>query len=45
MKFKFEPIKKDYSDFSSDKLLVNAPEHPLFRLESQVKSWPEASLF
>ncbi len=38
MKFKFEPIKKDYSDFSSDKLLVNAPRTPAFpvRVASEI---------
>ncbi|MDN6640430.1 MAG: N-6 DNA methylase [Tetragenococcus sp.] len=38
MKFKFETIKKDYSDFSSDKLLVNAPRTPAFpvRVASEI---------
>lgn len=38
MQFKFEPIKKDYSDFSSDKLLVNAPRTPAFpvRVASEI---------
>jgi len=38
MKFEFEPVKKDYSDFSSDKVLVNAPRTPAFpvRIASEI---------
>lgn len=38
MKFKFETLKKDYSDFSSDKVLVNAPRTPAFpvRIASEI---------
>lgn len=40
MKFKFETIKKDYSDFSSDRVLINAPRTPAFpvRLASEIMS-------
>lgn len=38
MKFEFESVKKDYSDFSSDKVLVNAPRTPAFpvRIASEI---------
>ncbi|AOF49544.1 N-6 DNA methylase [Tetragenococcus halophilus] len=38
MKFKFEALKKDYSDFSSDKVLINAPRTPAFpvRVASEI---------
>lgn len=40
MEFKFERVKKDYSDFSSDKVLVNAPQTPAFpvRIASEIMS-------
>lgn len=40
MKYKFETIKKDYSDFSSDKVLINAPRTPAFpvRVASEIMS-------
>lgn len=40
MKFEFETIKKDYSDFSSDRVLINAPRTPAFpvRIASEIMS-------
>ncbi|WP_440897138.1 N-6 DNA methylase [Amphibacillus sp. Q70] len=38
MKFEFETIKKDYGDFSSDRVLINAPRTPAFpvRIASEI---------
>jgi 23S rRNA (guanine2535-N1)-methyltransferase len=40
MKYKFETIRRDYSDFSSDRVLVNAPRTPAFpvRIASEIMS-------